>query len=121
MFSLFQLAVNASKALHHAMYTGVTRASMYFFNTNNSGRILNRFSKDMGQVDEVLPPIIMEVFHCALPVVGVVVLVAIVNPFMIIPTVIVGIIYYYIRKLYLLSSRNIMRMDATSKEIINSC
>lgn len=44
----FNIAMKASKKLHDAMFTGVTRASMYFFNTNPSGRILNRFSKDMG-------------------------------------------------------------------------
>lgn len=33
---------------------------MRFFNTNNSGRILNRFSKDMGAIDEMLPNALMD-------------------------------------------------------------
>ena len=45
----FNIAMKASKKLHDAMFFGVTRASMFFFNTNPSGRILNRFSKDMGK------------------------------------------------------------------------
>lgn len=32
------------------MFNGVVSAKMRFFDTNPSGRILNRFSKDIGQV-----------------------------------------------------------------------
>lgn len=115
----FQLAISASRGLHNAMYTGVTKASMYFFNTNPSGRILNRFSKDMGQVDETLPSVMMDVFQIALQILGIVVMVALVNPFLIIPTVVIGAIFYCLRRFYLLSSRNIKRMDATSKDLFN--
>ena len=48
-FMFFNIAMKASKKLHDSMFNGVTRATMYFFNTNSSGRILNRFSKDMGE------------------------------------------------------------------------
>lgn len=37
--------MKASRNLHNTMFQGVTRARMYFFHTNPSGRILNRFSK----------------------------------------------------------------------------
>lgn len=116
-FIKFQLAINASKSLHNAMYLGVTRASMFFFNTNSSGRILNRFSKDMGQVDEILPTVMMDILQIFLFLVGIVVVVGVVNPYLLIPTAVIGIIFYYLRKFFLLSSRNIKRMEATSKLI----
>lgn len=97
------------------MYMGVTRATMYFFNTNPSGRILNRFSKDLGQVDETLPWVLMDVIQIGLQIIGIVVMVGLVNPYLMIPTVAIGVIFYYIRRFYLLSSRNIKRMDATSE------
>lgn len=109
------MAIKASKGLHNAMYQGVTRASMYFFNTNPSGRILNRFSKDMGQVDEILPAVMIDVIQIFLSLAGIVLVVAVVNPYFMIPTVVIGIIFYYLRKFYLLSSRNIKRMEATSE------
>lgn len=97
------------------MYQGVTRASMYFFNTNPSGRILNRFSKDLGQVDEILPSVTIDVIQIFLSLAGIVAVVAAVNPYFLIPTVIIGIIFFYMRRFYLLSSRNIKRMEATSE------
>lgn len=37
------------------------KATMKFFNNNPSGRILNRFSKDLGAIDEYLPSVIGDV------------------------------------------------------------
>lgn len=54
-FSFFNVCMNSSINLHDGMFNSITRATMRFFNTNSSGRILNRFSKDMGAIDEMLP------------------------------------------------------------------
>lgn len=110
-----QLAMKASQNLHNCMYRGVTRATMYFFNTNPSGRILNRFSKDMGQIDEILPAVMIDVIQIFLQLFGIIIVVAIVNYWFLIPTVIIGIIFYYLRNFYLMTSRNIKRMEATSE------
>lgn len=111
---IIQLAMKASTHLHNLMYQGVTRATMYFFNTNPSGRILNRFSKDMGQVDEILPSVMIDVIQIFLSLGGIVVVVAVVNYWFLIPTVIIGIIFYYLRNFYLETSRSVKRMEATS-------
>lgn len=42
-FLFFNVAMKASKALHDAMFSGITRATMYFFNTNPSGNFLKLF------------------------------------------------------------------------------
>lgn len=107
--------MKASRNLHNLMYRGVTRATMYFFNTNPSGRILNRFSKDMGQIDEMLPAVMIDVIQIFLQLFGIIIVVAIVNYLFLIPTVIIGIIFYFLRNFYLKSSRNIKRMEATSE------
>uniref|UniRef100_A0A1B0C7B6 ABC transmembrane type-1 domain-containing protein n=1 Tax=Glossina palpalis gambiensis TaxID=67801 RepID=A0A1B0C7B6_9MUSC len=46
-----------------AMKASTNAAAMYFFNTNPSGRILNIFSKDMGQIDEILPSVMIDVIQ----------------------------------------------------------
>lgn len=109
--------MRASTHLHNRMYEGVTRATMYFFNTNPSGRILNRFSKDMGQVDEILPGVLIDVIQIFLQLGGIVIVVAMINYWFLIPSVVIGVIFYFLRDFYLKSSRNIKRMEATSEYI----
>lgn len=62
-FMFFSMAMAASTRLHNNMFASITRAPMRFFHTNPSGRILNRFSKDMGAVDEVLPSALLDVLQ----------------------------------------------------------
>lgn len=107
--------MRASKNLHNAMFVGITRASMYFFHTNPSGRILNRFSKDMGQIDEILPSIAIDVVQIFLALAGIIIVVAIINPYFLIPTVLIGIMFYYLRIFYLKTSTSLKRVEAASK------
>jgi ATP-binding cassette, subfamily C (CFTR/MRP), member 4 len=114
-FLFFNVAMVASRKLHDAMFAGVTRACMYFFNTNPSGRILNRFSKDIGQIDEILPMVMIDVLQIFLSLIGIVIVVMTVNPLFLVPTIFIGIIFYFLRGFYLKSSRDLKRLEATSK------
>lgn len=55
-----KIVMKASRMLHNRMFYTLIRTPMRFFDTNPSGRILNRFSRDMGAIDEVLPRVILE-------------------------------------------------------------
>lgn len=59
----FRFAMKASTTLHNKMFEKIVYATMRFFNTNPSGRILNRFSNDMNQVDEGLPATMLDAFQ----------------------------------------------------------
>lgn len=59
-FAFFQMCLKASRNLHDKLFRGITRSTMYFFNTNPSSRILNRFSKDIGSIDTTLPVALMD-------------------------------------------------------------
>lgn len=56
----YKLAMWSSKSLHNSMFLNVINAPMRFFDTNPSGRILNRFSKDIGNIDELLPKTVLD-------------------------------------------------------------
>lgn len=57
-FIFFKAGILASKNLHAKMLRCVLLAPMKFFNVNPCGRILNRFSNDMGATDDILPRVL---------------------------------------------------------------
>ncbi|XP_075146932.1 putative multidrug resistance-associated protein lethal(2)03659 [Haematobia irritans] len=119
-FLFFNVAMRASQNLHNSMFRGITRATMYFFNTNPSGRILNRFSKDMGQVDEILPSVMMDVIQIFLSLFGIVAVISVVNPLYLLPTSLLAIVFYNLRTFYLKTSRNVKRLEAITRSPIYS-
>ena len=54
-FSLAFAGVFASRTLHSRMLKNILRSPMSFFDTTPLGRVLNRFSKDIYTIDEVIP------------------------------------------------------------------
>lgn len=53
----------ASRNLHDFIFSRIIRATMRFYNQNPSGRILNRFSKDLGTIDEYIPSVLIDVIE----------------------------------------------------------
>jgi hypothetical protein len=56
-FLFFWCALRAATSLHDDAAAAVLRAPLAFFHTNPTGRVLNRFSKDQGAIDEQLPQV----------------------------------------------------------------
>uniref|UniRef100_A0A0M3IIU8 ABC transmembrane type-1 domain-containing protein n=1 Tax=Ascaris lumbricoides TaxID=6252 RepID=A0A0M3IIU8_ASCLU len=50
-----KVSLNAASRLHSRMFKSVIRATVQFFDITPSGRILNRFTKDMDEIDVKLP------------------------------------------------------------------
>ena len=59
-FYFFSFCMKASTTLHDNMFSKIVAAPMRFFSTNSSGRIMNRFSKDIGSIDESLPYVVID-------------------------------------------------------------
>ncbi|XP_049821979.1 ATP-binding cassette subfamily C member 4 isoform X2 [Aethina tumida] len=60
MFSTGRFIWKASTNLHSKMFNSLLKAPIIFFNTHPSGQILNRFSKDIGVTDQLLPVSLLE-------------------------------------------------------------
>ena len=59
-FAFYRMCLRVAVNLHDRLFRGVTRATMWFFNQNSTGRIINRFSKDIGTIDSMLPVVIVD-------------------------------------------------------------
>ncbi|XP_031342831.1 probable multidrug resistance-associated protein lethal(2)03659 isoform X2 [Photinus pyralis] len=113
--SFFYACMRSSVKLHDNMFNSIINASMRFFNTNSSGRILNRFSKDMGAIDELLPTAMLDCVQIFMVLFGIIAVVGSVNPWLLIPTFIIAIIFYFFRCFYLSTSRSVKRLEGVTR------
>ncbi|XP_015596918.1 multidrug resistance-associated protein 4 isoform X2 [Cephus cinctus] len=113
--SFYTLCMRCSQKLHDSMFRSLIRTSMRFFDVNPSGRILNRFSKDMLAVDELLPKAMLDAGQVIMMMFGSLIVTCTVNPFFLIPIVIIGGIFHWIRKVYLKTSKNIKRLEGMTR------
>lgn len=65
-YGYFIMCLKIAFRIHNRLFDGISRAAMYFFNTNPSGRILNRFAKDINVVDSTLPATFLDVLSVRL-------------------------------------------------------
>ncbi|KAK9889087.1 hypothetical protein WA026_004359 [Henosepilachna vigintioctopunctata] len=105
----------ASTNLHNTTFNRLIKATMQFFNLNPSGRILNRFSEDIGIVDEYISHILYDVITIALLFVSVVILASMVEVLLLPASIILGMLFITFRSIYLRTSRNVKRIVAITR------
>ncbi|KAL9978312.1 hypothetical protein ACROYT_G015811 [Oculina patagonica] len=104
--------LRAAENLHNRMSLSTIKAPVLFFDTNPAGRIQNRFSKDVGCMDDVLPPIFLHACVSCLLIICSTIVPAAVNYWLFLALLpIVGIFVYFLRY-YLKSSREFKRIEA---------
>ncbi|KAL6725064.1 hypothetical protein Aduo_019884 [Ancylostoma duodenale] len=110
----------ASIALHKKMFSAVVNAKISFFDKNPIGRILNRFSKDVGTMDDQLSFVFFEFLMGALNFFGIVFVILLLNPIVFLPTLPLLILFFLLRVVYLASSRDVKRLEATTRSPLYS-
>lgn len=116
----YKICMNASKNLHNLMFSSLLKAPMLFFDTNPSGRILNRFSKDVGAVDEILPRTMIESIQIFAVMLGILAQVLIINWWTVFPMLVMGFLYWQIRNIYLKTAQNMKRCEGITKSPVFS-
>ncbi|XP_055306876.1 ATP-binding cassette sub-family C member 4-like [Sitodiplosis mosellana] len=114
-YGFYAICVRISQKLHDAMFKGIISTTMRFFDTNPSGRILNRFAKDIGAIDEHLPKSILDATQNMLSMFGLIIVTTVVNPYFLIPVLILSILFIYIQQVYLKTSKNVKRLEGITK------
>uniref|UniRef100_A0A1A9X2R7 Multidrug resistance-associated protein lethal(2)03659 n=1 Tax=Glossina brevipalpis TaxID=37001 RepID=A0A1A9X2R7_9MUSC len=119
-FLFFKVCMHASKVLHDRMFYSILHAAMKFFDSNPSGRILNRFSKDMGAIDEFLPKAMMDFIQIALVMIGILIVICVVNPILMAAIAVVASLDILILNLYLRPSQDLKRLEGICRSPVFS-
>ncbi|XP_037509647.1 ATP-binding cassette subfamily C member 4 isoform X1 [Rhipicephalus sanguineus] len=118
--AFFVMCMRASVNLHNRMFNCIIRAPIRFFDINPIGRIQNRFAKDLGTIDDLLPPTGLDITFIFLNLVGVLVVVAVISPWIIIPTLILFVLFFYLRRFYMRTARDVKRLEGVTRSPVFS-
>uniref|UniRef100_A0A914W5V4 Uncharacterized protein n=1 Tax=Plectus sambesii TaxID=2011161 RepID=A0A914W5V4_9BILA len=110
----------ASRKLHDALVHTVMRSPMSFFDTTPLGRIINRFSKDMENVDDHLPYDMQRSISLLNDMFISLLIISISTPALIIGVILVAALYMIIYRYYMRVSRQANRLQHTTFSFICS-
>jgi ATP-binding cassette, subfamily C (CFTR/MRP), member 4 len=114
----FRLAIRASRQLHDQMAQAMIRAPIAFFDTNPLGRILNRFSADVGILDDQLPPTLFDFWTLSFVVLGAVATTIATLPFVLIALPFIGAYFWSVRRVFVTSTRELKRLEGLARSPI---
>ncbi|XP_074237715.1 multidrug resistance-associated protein 1 isoform X5 [Saimiri boliviensis] len=110
----------ASRRLHLTLLDNVLRSPMSFFERTPSGNLVNRFSKELDTVDSMIPQVIKMFMGSLFNVVGACIIILLATPIaaVIIPPL--GLIYFFVQRFYVATSRQLKRLESVSRSPIYS-
>eukprot|EP00397_Hematodinium_sp_SG-2012_P003823 GEMP01003832.1.p1 GENE.GEMP01003832.1~~GEMP01003832.1.p1 ORF type:complete len:1068 (+),score=236.10 GEMP01003832.1:144-3347(+) len=108
----------AARRLHNMAFASVMFTNVRFFDQNPLGRILNRFSKDIGIMDDLLPMYYNDMQNTLLTTIGIVTLVCVVNPVVLIAVVFLMVYFLFVWRFYLTASLPLKRIEAVTRSPI---
>jgi ATP-binding cassette subfamily C (CFTR/MRP) protein 4 len=117
-FSSLCLTAEVSRRIHDQMLIGVLRSKIQFFDTNPIGRILNRFSGDVGNMDHELPVSLMDFIYFSSIVLG-----ALISTVSLIPVTFAALpplvfCFLKLKGTFMRTSRELKRLDGAARSPI---
>ena len=119
-YEFLMVSLRCSEQLHDKMVMAVLQAPVLFFDVHPVGRILNRFSKDVGCMDEVLPPTFLMAIQSVLLVFATVLVPTVTNPWLLFVVVPMTVLVVYISRYYLKTSRELKRLESICRSPVFS-
>ncbi|OWM71292.1 hypothetical protein CDL15_Pgr011419 [Punica granatum] len=105
----------AAKRLHDAMLNSILRAPMVFFHTNPLGRIINRFAKDLGDIDRFVAQFVNMFLGQVSQLLSTFVLIGIVSTMSLWAIMPLLVLFYAAYLYYQNSAREVKRLDSISR------
>ncbi|XP_004855847.1 multidrug resistance-associated protein 1 isoform X1 [Heterocephalus glaber] len=110
----------ASRRLHLDLLHNVLRSPMSFFERTPSGNLVNRFSKELDTVDSMIPQVIKMFMGSLFTVLGSCILILLATPIAAVVIPPLGLIYFFVQRFYVASSRQLKRLESVSRSPVYS-
>ncbi|KAL1440438.1 hypothetical protein MTO96_009478 [Rhipicephalus appendiculatus] len=114
------VSLRSVKVFHNSMIDNIVQCPMRFFDSNPIGRIINRFSSDMGVIDKKLPVTLPVLLRFLMLCLSAILVDVCVTPYFLIVVVFVVAVYYYVQCFFRQSSRELQRLDSITKSPVFS-
>lgn len=108
-------SLRASRLLFNRLLETAIRATMRWYDVTPTGRVLNRFSRDIETIDMNLARSLQTVNDCLTTFFSSTIIIIIVLPPFMIPAFAIAFCYYRLAVGYLNTSRDLKRMESTSR------
>ncbi|KAI4297457.1 hypothetical protein L6164_037348 [Bauhinia variegata] len=105
----------AARRLHDAMLQSILRAPMSFFQTNPLGRIINRFAKDLGDIDRNVAPFVNMFLGQVSQLFSTFILIGIVSTMSLWAILPLLVLFYEAYLYYQSTAREVKRLDSISR------
>ncbi|XP_078361825.1 ATP-binding cassette sub-family C member 4-like [Oculina patagonica] len=119
-FVFLLVSLRCSERLHDKMVMAVLKCPVLFFDSNPVGRIMNRFSKDVGCMDEVLPNMFLKAIQMDLLVLTSVLVPTVTNPWLLFVVFPMTVVVVFISRYYLKTSRELKRLESICRSPVFS-
>ena len=100
LFASFSLALGgimASRLIHKRLLVNILRLPMSFFDTTPSGRILNRFSKDIYTIDRMIPRSLNLFISTSFTVINTIFVISFATPMFMVVILPLAIVYFLVQ------------------------
>ncbi|XP_049667223.1 ATP-binding cassette sub-family C member 2 isoform X2 [Accipiter gentilis] len=113
-------AMRASRVMHQQLLSNILRVPMSFFDTTPTGRIVNRFAKDIFTIDETIPMSFRSWLSCFMAIISTLLMISLATPFFALVIIPLSIFYYFVLRFYVSTSRQLRRLDSVTRSPIYS-
>jgi len=111
-------SVKASKALHDNLLESTLRCPMSFFETTPMGRIVNRFSKDIHTIDEMIPNSFKSFISTFMTMIGTIFVISYSTPVFLAVLLPIALTYFFTQRFYVATSRQLKRIESVKRSPI---
>jgi len=112
--------IASGKQFHKRLLFGIMRSPMSFFDTTPTGRIVNRFGKDIDSVDNNIPQSIRQWISCLLRIVSTVIILSRTEIWFLLIVPVLCVVFMVVERFYIAANRQLKRLESTTRSPIYS-